>query len=88
MRRKLLTVVGGSVVLAVAPAACGSTSGSSASGSSGGKALTVGLIMLQGDQYFQGVHSGLKAAVTPDGGTVVAANSNTTQARKRRRRRT
>jgi simple sugar transport system substrate-binding protein len=75
MKRKLLTAAG-SAVLAVALAACGSASGSSASGNGGDKPLTVGLIMLQGDQYFQGIQTGLKSAVKADGGTVVPANSN------------
>jgi simple sugar transport system substrate-binding protein len=32
--------------------------------------------MLQGDQYFKGIETGLEAAVQADGGTVIPANSN------------
>jgi simple sugar transport system substrate-binding protein len=75
MKRKLLTAAG-SAVLAVALAACGSAGGGGTSAKSGGKLSTVGLVMLQGDQYFQGIQTGLKATVKADGGTVVPANSN------------
>ncbi|MEA4945292.1 MAG: substrate-binding domain-containing protein [Propionicimonas sp.] len=38
--------------------------------------LSIGLVMLQGDDYFQNVESGLKDAVAADGNTMTAANSN------------
>lgn len=39
------------------------------------KALTIGLVMLQGDEYFRNIEMGLQEAVQADGGTVIAANS-------------
>ena len=75
MKHKLLTAAG-CAALAVALAACGSSGGGGASAQGDGSVKTVGLVMLQGDQYFQGIQTGLKSAVKADGGTVVAANSN------------
>lgn len=40
------------------------------------KPLKIGVIMLQGDTYFQGIQSGLEAAVQADGGSVVTGLSN------------
>jgi len=62
---------GAAMVLGLA--GCGSSGGSDAGTDEG---MTVGLVMLQGDQYFQGIQAGLEAAVKADGGTVIAANSN------------
>ena len=63
--------------------ACGSAATQSASTSAGGasataasKPLTIGLIMLQGDEYFKNIELGLQKAVAADGGTVVSANSS------------
>ena len=73
---KFIALAGG-VILAVVLAEC--ASGGSTAGSSGADSeskLTIGLVMLQGDQYFQGIQDGLEAAVKADGGTVIAANSN------------
>lgn len=67
----------GGVIFAVALTGCasgGATASSSVAASA--KKLTIGLIMLQGDQYFHGIQTGLEAAVKADGGTVIAANSN------------
>ena len=67
----------GACALALGLSACGSSSSSaSGGGDSSGKGLTIGLVMLQGDQYFEGIQSGLESAVKADGGTVIAANSN------------
>lgn len=38
--------------------------------------LTVGLIMLQGDTYFQGIQAGLEEAIAADGGSVIPGISN------------
>ncbi|HVK23127.1 MAG TPA: substrate-binding domain-containing protein [Actinokineospora sp.] len=67
--------VGGLVLAAVTAV---SLAGCAASDSSGGakKGYTIGLVMLQGDEYYNKIQSGLKAAVEADGGTVIAANSN------------
>lgn len=76
MKRKVFALTVSAVLFGIA--ACGSsgTSSNSTSATDGGKKLTVGLVMLQGDQYFQGIQTGLKAAVKADGGDIVAANSN------------
>lgn len=69
---------------ALTVAACGSpvageTPAPGASSGGGGqetKPLTIGLVMLQGDDYFKNIQIGLEAAVKADGGTVVPVNSN------------
>lgn len=65
------TIVGLAVVLV----GCSSPTGSSTSPASG-KKITIGLIMLQGDTYFQGIQASVEAAAKADGATVVAALSN------------
>lgn len=59
-------------------AACTSTSAPAAGGSAaaGSGRLTIGLIMLQGDDYFKNIELGLQEAVKADGGSVVSANSS------------
>ncbi|AQP45582.1 substrate-binding domain-containing protein [Tessaracoccus flavus] len=42
----------------------------------GGEPLTIGLVMLQGDDYFRNVQLGMEEAVSADGGTVIPFNSN------------
>ena len=65
----------GAVALALALTGCSSgTAGDSAA--AGDDAVKVGLIMLQGDTYFQGIQSGLEEAVQADGGSVVTGLSN------------
>lgn len=77
MRRKKITALIGACAVALGLSACGSAASSdNGGGTSSGKGLTIGLIMLQGDQYFEGIQSGLQSAVKADGGTVIAANSN------------
>jgi simple sugar transport system substrate-binding protein len=66
--------IAGATFLALTGCGSGSDSGGG-SGASSDK-LTIGLVMLQGDQYFEGIKSGLEAAVKADGGTVISANSN------------
>lgn len=69
---------------ALAVTACGTQGGAetpapgATSGGGGGeaKALTIGLVMLQGDDYFKNIQTGLENAVKADGGTVVPVNSN------------
>ena len=76
------TVLVGAVALGLAltgcstpPSAAGSGAGAGAT-TAGVKPVKVGLIMLQGDTYYQGIQSGLEAAVKADGGTVVTGLSN------------
>ncbi|MFC9559430.1 substrate-binding domain-containing protein [Agromyces sp. NPDC056965] len=70
---KLLTAIAGAALVASALAAC---SGTAAAGGGGEAGPKIGLIMLQGDTYFQGIQSGLEAAVEADGGTVTTGLSN------------
>src|SRR5947209_5259906 len=77
-------VLGASVALvglltagcASSAATSGGSAGASGDASSPAKALKVGVIMLQGDTYYQGIQSGLEAAVKADGGSVVTGLSN------------
>lgn len=81
MRRTVTTLAAAAAVL-LGLAACGSAddsgggSGGSGGSSGGTDGLTIGLVMLQGDQYYEVLQKGLEAAVKADGGTVIAANSN------------
>lgn len=45
-------------------------------GEPAGEPLTIGLVMLQGDDYFRNVQIGMEDAVEADGGTVIPFNSN------------
>lgn len=74
----VLSVVG-AVALAVTAAACTSapTGGTgSAASSAPAKTLKIGLVMLQGDTYFQGIQSGLEEAAKADGSQVTTGLSN------------
>lgn len=77
-RLGVVTLVAGALLLS----GCGATPAPSASSTDGGatggeqKPLTIGLIMLQGDEYFRNIEMGLQAAVEADGGTVISANSS------------
>ena len=71
------------LVLVGGLAACGNGGGSTQSSSSsssnagaagGGKVF--GLVIPQGDKYFQGIQTGLEQAAKADGNTVVVVNSN------------
>lgn len=77
VRRALVT---GTLAVATAlvVSACSGTAAASDDSTSGAKSggLKVGLIMLQGDTYFQGIQTGLEAAVKADGGTVTTGLSN------------
>ena len=66
------------VATALVITACSGTAAASGNGSDGPKSggLKVGLIMLQGDTYYQGIQSGLEAAVKADGGSVTTGLSN------------
>jgi len=79
-QRIKIAAIAGSVLLVTALAACTtggtSTSGGSATGADGHKKLTIGVMMLEADPYFQGISTSLEASVKADGGTVVAATSN------------
>ena len=73
---RVIALAGG-VILAVALTACASGgTGTSSGGGATSKKLTIGLVMLQGDQYFSGIQAAFEAAVKADGGTVITANSN------------
>lgn len=54
----------------------GQKTGGQKAGGDSGKGLTVGLIIPQGDKYFEGIQAGVKAAAKADGGTVITSNSN------------
>lgn len=54
-------------------AAAPTTGGTQPAGDDG---LTIGLVMLLGDDYFQNIEMGLQEAVRADGGEVISANSN------------
>lgn len=73
-RRPVLAVT--TALLALSLAACGGTTKASDKDKAEGKSLKVGVIMLQGDTYYQGIEAGLKEAVEADGGTVVTGLSN------------
>jgi len=77
-KTKMFAAAAGAIALALTLAACsGGSEGSEGSESdSGADALKVGLIMLQGDTYYQGIQSGLEAAVAADGGSVTTGLSN------------
>lgn len=73
-KSKMFTAIAGAAALALALAGC--AGGSAAGGGEGEDPLKVGLIMLQGDTYFQGIQSGLEEAVNADGGSVTTGLSN------------
>lgn len=73
--RVFAAAIAGAVALGLALTGCSGTAGSS--GATGAdKPLKIGLIMLQGDTYYQGIQSGLESAVKADGGQVVTGLSN------------
>lgn len=74
----MASAIAGAALLALTACGSGNGSGGDSGGDSAGDGdqLTIGLVMLQGDQYFEGIKSGLEAAVKADGGTVISANSN------------
>ncbi|MFV0428914.1 MAG: substrate-binding domain-containing protein [Arachnia sp.] len=77
-----LAAAAGAAAVALALAACSTTSPDTSSDASsqapGGvdEAYQIGLIMLQGDTYFQGIQTGLEAAVEAEGGIVTTGLSN------------
>lgn len=73
--KKFTAVAATAAALALALAGC---SGSAAGGeaSTADEPVKVGLIMLQGDTYYQGIQSGLEEAVAADGGSVTTGLSN------------
>ena len=76
---KILASVAGAAALALTISACSAPAATESSGSSSGASaggLQIGLIMLQGDTYFQGIQTGLEEAVKADGGTVTTGLSN------------
>lgn len=79
-RRSRVWAIGASVAIAALAVTSAATSAQStapdASTTPATGPLKVGVIMLQGDTYFQGIQSGLEAAVAADGGSVVTGLSN------------
>ncbi|TAM70758.1 MAG: sugar ABC transporter substrate-binding protein [Microbacteriaceae bacterium] len=69
-----MAVAGGTIAVMALAGCSGAASGSSSTAAKAGP--KIGLIMLQGDTYFQGIQSALEAAVKKDGGAVTAAVSN------------
>ncbi|MYS86573.1 substrate-binding domain-containing protein [Streptomyces sp. SID5474] len=55
--------------------ACGPSDSKADSGASG-KHATIGLVLPQGDKYFQGIQKGVEAAAHKDGNTVIVVNTN------------
>lgn len=77
--RTKLAAVAGSAILILALAACSSPAGApsnTAAKKDGHKSLTVGLVMLEADPYFQGIQTTLEADVKADGGSLIATTSN------------
>lgn len=88
--KKFFSAIAGTAVAALALAGCaggeGSTSDtadeieaeetdSETSTTEEQAGLTIGLVMLQGDTYYQGILSGLEAAVAADGGDIIPGTS-------------
>ncbi|BBH17459.1 sugar ABC transporter substrate-binding protein [Nocardioides baekrokdamisoli] len=75
---KKFTALVGLVASAATLAACGSTSGPSGSGSTGshGGGATIGLVMLQSDDYFQSIQKTVEAQASAAGDSVIAVTSN------------
>jgi len=71
---KMFSAVAAAAAVAITLAGC--TGGTGADSGDGDGAVKVGLIMLQGDTYYQGIQSGLEAAVAADGGSVTTGLSN------------
>lgn len=72
---KSLAAIATAGVLALTLASC-SGAETPGGGAAGGTGMKVGLIMLQGDTYFQGIQTGLEEAVKADGGSVTTGLSN------------
>jgi ABC-type sugar transport system substrate-binding protein len=72
---KMFAAIAGAAALALALAGCsGSAAGDEATVAD--EPVKIGLIMLQGDTYYQGIQSGLEEAVGADGGSVTTGLSN------------
>lgn len=74
-RRRVAAVGVLAALTAMSVAACSNSAGDSASGSTA-KGPKIGLVMLQGDTYYQGIQSGMEKAVKADGGSVTTGLSN------------
>lgn len=83
-KAKALLIAFGAAGLAASLVACsGSATGTPAAGTASSAAaspatqpLKIGLVMLQGDTYFQGIQSGLEEAAKADGNEVITGLSN------------
>jgi len=72
---KSIAALACAAVLALSLSSCsGADAPAGGGGADAGK--KIGLIMLQGDTYFQGIQTGLEEAVKADGGTVTTGLSN------------
>lgn len=77
-KSKVFLAAVGAIALAASLAACSSATTPAASSSAAAgdkKGIKVGLVMLQGDTYYQGIQAGTEAAVKADGGEVVVGLS-------------
>lgn len=85
-RRSTLVLAAAVVAGALLTTACSKSSsgasttsspaGSSAASSSTPKGVAIGLVMLQGDKYFQSIQQSINKAAQADGNTIVAVTSN------------
>ncbi|MER6943080.1 substrate-binding domain-containing protein [Nonomuraea sp. NPDC000554] len=67
----------GLVAVAATATALGACSpANSGAGADGKSTYTIGLVLPQGDKYFQGIQDGLKAAAKADGNEIVVVNTN------------
>ncbi|MFE1250795.1 substrate-binding domain-containing protein [Streptomyces sp. NPDC058741] len=79
-----MIALAGALALAATATACnaasggtgGSAGGESKQAGGGAKPATIGLVLPQGDKYFQGIQSGIEAAAKKDGNRVVVVNTN------------
>ncbi len=75
-RSKFAAIVGSAVLIAALAACSTGTSTGTKTAAPGHAKLTIGLVMLEADPYFQGISTTLSADVKADGGTVIATTSN------------
>jgi simple sugar transport system substrate-binding protein len=74
MRKTAITALAATAAaIALALTGCSTAGTPTGAGSTG---IKVGVIMLQGDGYFQGIQTGLEAAAKKDGGSVITGLSN------------
>lgn len=79
--RSVAVAAAATLTLALTLSACSTSpdagaAPSASGGAAGAAAPKIGLIMLQGDTYYQGIQTGLEEAVKADGGTITTGLSN------------